>query len=183
MKVYLDTGIFVDYLIFRGHAGIFLRKQGRRNRTIQDLSNDALDCFNKIKNTHEGLTSSLTLYEIEESMYQELNNSSKGIDDKIRFNISSSRCLIAQILFIIDYYNFKTVDLTKDIIINSVQEIDLQFKGIRSADSLHILTAIKNNADLLISADNHLIKLNEVFKNQSGIKIKCMDSNDARRYL
>jgi len=183
MKVYLDTGVFVDYLIFRGHAGYFLRKKGRRNRTIQELTNDALDCFNKIKSSHEGLTSSLTLYEIEESMYQELNKSSKGITDKKRFVISSSRCLIIQIMVIVDLYNLRILDLTNDIIMRSVQEIDFQLKGIRAADSLHILTAIKNNANLIISTDDHLIKLNEVFKNQSGKKIKCMDTDDAKRYL
>lgn len=183
MKVYLDTGVFIDYLIYRGHAGHFLRKKGRRKRSIQDLTNDALECFNKIKNSHEGFTSSLTLYEVEESMYQELCKSSTRIENRKLFIVSSSRSLIIQTMVIVNLYNLKILDLTEDIIIKSVQEIELQLKGIRAADSLHILTAINNNTEVNISTDGDIIKLDEVFKNKDGVKIKCMDTDVAKSYL
>jgi len=86
-------------------------------------------------------------------------------------------------MVIVNLYNLKILDLTEDIIIKSMQEIELQLKGIRAADSLHILTAINNNAEVIISTDGDLIKLDDVFKNKDGIKIKCMDTDVAKSYL
>lgn len=111
--------------------GFFLRRNDRRNRSPQELAFDASECLKKIKNSHEGFTSSLTFYEIEESMYKELDNSSTGIENKKKFLVSSSRPLIIQTLVIIEHFDLKIIDLTKDIIKKSVEEIELQQKGRR----------------------------------------------------
>jgi predicted nucleic acid-binding protein len=183
VKTYLDTGVFVDYLIYRGHAEFFLRTRGRRNRTVQQLSEDVSKCLNKIANKHEGFTSSLTLYEVEESLYSKLLKSSKGIEDRRRYIIISSRSLIIQMIAIMYYYNLQMLNLSEDIIRRQVQEIELQIRGIRAADSLHMATAILNNAEILITTDRHLLGLNNVFQNQNGIEIQCLDTNDAKRLL
>ena len=93
MKVYLDTGVFVDYLTYRGVAGFFLRTRGRRNRPVQVLAEDVSECLQRISSGHEGFTSSLTFYEVEEALYTRLLKSSKGIQDRTRYVIASSRSL------------------------------------------------------------------------------------------
>lgn len=183
MKAYLDTGVFIDYLIYRGHAGSFLREKGRRNRTKQQLSTDVTECLNKVQNSHEGFTSSLTLYEAEEALYLKLLKSSKGIEDRQRYIVSSSRSLIIQILAIMYQYNLQLLNLTEDIIKIQALNLELQIRGVRAADSLHMATAITNNADIIISTDKHLLNLNEIFENQNGTLIKCQDTYEAKNYL
>ncbi len=186
MKVYLDTGVFLDYLIYRGHAGLLLREKARRNRTIQQLSTDVTECLNKIQKSHEGFTSSLTLYEAEEALFSAILESSKSIIPtpyKHRYIIMSSRIIIPQILTTIDSYDLELLNLSEDIIRRQAYDAELQKRGVRAGDSLHIVTAIISNADIIISTDEDLLCLNEIFTNQNGIPIKCLDTNDSKNCL
>ena len=183
MRVYLDTGVFVDYLIYRGHAGHFLRKRGRRNRSVKQLHQDVSDCLNKIGKMHEGFTSSLTLYEVEEALYSHLWRSAKGVKDRKTHVIISSRCVPEQVLAIRDRYNLEILSLSENIVKRHVGETRLKTLSIRAADSLHMVTAILNNADILVSTDSHLLNLNNVFQNQKGKYIQCLDTNNAKNVL
>lgn len=183
MRVYLDTGVFVDYLIYRGHAGHFLRKRGRRNRTIQQLHQDVSECLEKIEKSHSGFTSCLTLYEAEEALFAKLIKSSNGIKDGRRFAVISSRNLGAQMLAIRDYFGLGILDLSEDIILKELEQIDLQTRGIRAGDSLHVVTAIQNDAEMIITTDRHLLNLDKVFRNNAGTCIQCVDTNDAKHLL
>ena len=69
MRVYIDTGIFIDFLVTRGHSGAYLRTAPRRGRAPDQLANDAEECLQRIARTHTGLTSALTLYEAEEALF------------------------------------------------------------------------------------------------------------------
>lgn len=183
MKVYLDTGVFVDYLIYRGHAGHLLRRRGRRNRTVQQLHQDVSECLDKIGKKHDGFTSSLTLYEAEETLFSRLVRSSRGIRNRKRFLVISSRSLSVQILAIKSFHNLRILDLSESVIRKHVQETQLQTRGIRAADSMHMATAILNNADIVITTDRHLLGLNKVFQNQNGKYIQCQDTNVAKNLL
>src|SRR5215470_7832268 len=105
MRVYLDTGAFIDYLTRRSHAGPFLRTSGRRGRTTDQLSLDATECFHRIGSLHEGFTSSLTLYEVERTMYERLESLSSGLPDHYRYLIASARPLAFQIMLLVEYHN------------------------------------------------------------------------------
>ena len=183
MRVYLDTGVFVDYLIYRGHAGHFLRKRGRRNRSIRQLHQDVSECLDKIGKKHEGFTSSLTLYEVEEALYSNLWKSTKGVKNRKTHVIISSRDVPLQVLAIKDHYNLQILNLSEHIVKRHVGEIRLKMLGIRAADSLHMVTAIQNNTDILISTDLHLLNLNNVFQNPNGKYIQCLDTKDAKKTL
>jgi len=183
MKIYLDTGVFVDYLSYRGHAGYFLRKRGRRNRTVEQLQLDASECLDKIGRSHIGFTSSLSLYEVEEALFSKLMKSSKGIKDREKYVISSSRSVVVQMLTIKEHYRLQILDLSENIFEKEAQEIDLQKRGIRSADSLHMATAILNDADIVITTDRHLLQLDGVFQNNNGKHIRCLDTNAAKNLL
>ena len=97
--------------------------------------------------------------------------------------IISSRSLSVQILAIKSYYNLRILDLSESVVIKQVQETQLQIRGIRAADSLHIATAILNNVDIVITTDRHLLGLNRVFQNQNGKYIQCLDTNVAKNLL
>jgi predicted nucleic acid-binding protein len=183
VNVYLDTGVFVDYLIYRGHVGHFLRKRGRRNRTVQQLHLDVSECLDKIGKAHYGFTSCLTIYEAEEALFAHLMKSSKGIKNGKKFAVISSRSIGTQILVIKDYFKLQILDLSEDIIQKELKETDLQVRGIRAGDSLHVATAILNNADMIITTDYHLLALNGAFQNDAGKSIQCVDTNDARHLL
>jgi len=183
VRVYLDTGVFVDYLIYRGHAGQFLRKRGRRNRTVRQLHQDVSECLDKIGRAHHGFTSSLTLYEAEEALFSKLMKSCRGIKNRKKYVIISSRSLSVQILAIKSHFNLQIIDLSEHIIKKYVQETNLQIRGIRTADSLHMTTAILNNADIIVTTDRHLLRLDKVFQNRNGKQIKCLDTNIAKKLL
>lgn len=183
MKVYLDTGVFVDYLIYRGITGHFLRKRGRRNRSVKQLHQDVSMCLHKIGKMHDGFTSSLTLYEAEEALYSYLWKSTKGVRYRKAHVIISSRNVPLQVLAIKDRYNLQILDLSEDIVERHVGETRLIRLGVRAADSLHMVTAILNDADILISTDLHLLALNKTFQNQKGKYIECLDTNKAKNVL
>lgn len=179
MKVYLDTGLFLDYLAPRGHAGYFLRITDRRGRTVDQLSKDAAGCLIEIGSKHEGVTSCLTLYEVENAMYEKLKDLSSGLSDLHRYLITSARSLTVQVLSMVKYHKIRVLDLSQVIFQKTVSEIEFQSRAIEAADSIHIATAIVHDVDLIISTDDHMLNLNGVFANSSGGQIQCVDTDDA----
>jgi len=184
MVVYLDTGIFFDYLIYRSPAGATLRKTKRRGRTLNRLAQDATSCFHRLNTRHNPITSSvLTLFELEHSVFEELKSSSSGLSHKTPFLVASSRATITQGLTVADIYNIKLLDLTNHVVSKMLSEVSLQTKGIQAADSLHIVSAIMNNSEMIISTDKHILRLDNVFTNNAGQQIRCVDTDDALRLL
>jgi hypothetical protein len=80
-------------------------------------------------------------------------------------------------------YNINILDLSKNTIKKLTEEIELQQRGIRVADSLHIATAILNNIELVISTDAHILGLNNIFINANGDRIQCLDTDKAKLLL
>lgn len=183
MRVYLDTGVFVDYLSYPGYLGSVLRKKGRRNRNVQQLQQDVTDCLNRIHRKHVGFTSCLAMYEAEEALFARLMKISKGVPNGRKFAIPSSRTLNIQVLMVKKHFNLKILDLTEDIFQKELQNISLQIIGIRAGDSLHMTTAILNDADMIITTDKHLMALDRTFSNSKSTPIRCLDTNDAKQIL
>ena len=183
MRIYLDTGVFIDYLIYRSQAGSYLRNKGRRSRSVTDLFNDATECLNKIKRNHEGFTSCLTLVEAEETLYTTELRRSKGIPDRRRYIVISSRSFSDQILTMIDLFGFQIVDLSSQIVNRKANDSAIHQRQILARDALHLVTAIIHNADIIISTDQDLLRLNTTLSNDNGLPIRCLDTNDANRIL
>jgi hypothetical protein len=177
--VYLDTGVFLDYLAPRGHAGTFLRITDRRGRPVDQLSEDAAKCLIEIDSNHVGITSCLTLYEVEHAMYEKLRDLSSGLSDRHRYLITSARSLTVQVLSVVKYHKIRVLDLSQAIFEKTVAEIDLQSRAIEAADSIHVATGIVHDVDLIISTDDHMLNLNGIFRNSSGGQIQCLDTDDA----
>lgn len=183
MKVYLDSGVFIDYLIGRGHAGSYLRSTERRGRAPARLLSDAEACLAAILDRHEGITSSLTCYEVEEALYGELRRSAAGIPNADRFIIPAARAVITQTLVTVDLFRVALVDLTAAIVSAQCGNLELQKRGIRAADALHFTTALAAGAGTLITTDSDLLALDSVFESVGGRRLRCVDTDQAINLL
>jgi predicted nucleic acid-binding protein len=184
VKAYLDSGVFIDYLVADDHPGFNLRSTKRRGRDPERLRTDAEKLFTAIWERHRGATSTVTCWEIEEAMYAELVRQSPAASSGARRRfIRPARQFLTQTLTAIDFFHIETVALTRLIIDAQCGNRELQDRGIRAADALHITTALAEGAELLITTDADLIRLDNVFENSAGASLRCVDTDHALSLL
>jgi predicted nucleic acid-binding protein len=177
VRVYFDTGVFIDYLSTRGTTNAILRSSGRRGRTPANMAVDAEKLFETVSRAHTGATSCLTYYEVEEALYRLLAQSAKGVSNANTLLIPAARSITTQVQIVIELFNISVLDLTSRTVRLQLQQLDLQTRGIRAADSLHAATAIAFDADLLVSTDDTLLQLDGILTNARGSKIVCRDTD------
>jgi len=183
VKAYLDSGAFIDYLSGRGPIGSYLRTSHRRGRTPQQLVADAEACLSSILARHTGITSSLTCYEVEEAMYRELGRSMSGVLHADSYIIPSARAAVTQVLVTVEQFKISLIDLTQTIVHAQCGNIELQKRGIRAADALHVTTALAEGADLLVSTDSAILALDRIFRNVNSGTLRCLDTDRAAPLL
>ncbi len=110
MRVYLDTGVFIDYLSARGGANA-LRSSERTGRTPGAIVADAERLFEVVGNRHLGATSCLTYYEVEEALYRQLAQSTKGISHADSLLIPAARSITTQVQMVIELFREVSVTL------------------------------------------------------------------------
>lgn len=179
MRVYFDTGVFIDYLSTRGSANALLRSSERRGRAPSNIAADAERVFEKVSKTQIGGTSCLTYYEVEEALYGLLARSAKGISRADTLLIPAARSITTQVQIVVELFNISVLDLTSGTVRLQLQQLELQTRGIRAADTLHVATAIAFDADLIISTDDAVLSLDGLFANTQGRKIMCRDTDQA----
>lgn len=177
MRVYFDTGVFIDYLSARGAANALLRSSGRRGRAPGTIAADAERLFETVSKRHTGATSCLTYYEVEEALYRQLAQSSKGISRADSLLIPAARSITTQVQMVIELFGIAVLDLTAATVRLQLQQLELQTRGIRAADALHAATAIAFNADLLVTTDDALLNLDGVLMNRDGHHMMCRDTD------
>jgi hypothetical protein len=106
VKAYLDSGVFIDYLVAEGHPGIRLRSTKRRARDPERLRSDAEKCLAAIRHGHTGTTSAVTCWEIEEAMYAELVRSSAADEMPKRRSVAIARDLVTHMLITLISFGF-----------------------------------------------------------------------------
>jgi len=79
---------------------------------------------------------------VEEALYRALRGSPTGAANASRFIIPAARAVITQTLMTIDLFNIVLVDLTSAVVTAQCGNLELQRRGIRAADALHITTAL-----------------------------------------
>ena len=183
MRVYFDTGVFIDYLSTRGSANALLRSSKRRGRGPVEIAADAERLFETVNRAHVGATSCLTYYEVEEALYRLLAQSTKGISRAHTLLIPAARSITTQVQIVVELFNVSVLDLTSGTVRLQLQQVDLQTRGIRAADALHAATAIAFDADLLVSTDDALLSLDGMLVNSQGRKIICRDTDLALQLL
>lgn len=144
MRVYFDTGVFIDYLSTRGSANALLRSSERRGRAPGEIAADAERLFENVSRAHTGATSCLTYYEVEETLYRLLAQSAKGISRADTLLIPAARSITTQVRIMVELFNISVLDLTPGTVRVQLQQLDLQTRGIRAADALHAATAMRS---------------------------------------
>lgn len=183
MKVYLDSGVFIDYLIGKALAGAILRKAARRGRAPQQLLTDAETCFAAIAANHAAITSTFTCYEVEEALYGALTKAPEHFAGERQLRIAAARATMSQILVTADLFRISLVDVSKSLVAAVAANTELLARGIRAADALHFATALNEGVDLFITTDARLTKLNARFSNSSGMLLRCLDTHEAIPFL
>ena len=183
MRVYFDTGVFIDYLSTRGSGNALLRSSEQRGRSPADIAADAERLFGNVSKSHIGATSCLTYYEVEEALYRLIAQSAKGISRADMLLIPAARSITTQVQIVVELFNISVLDLTSGTVRLHLQQLNLQTRGIRAADALHAATAIAFDADLLVSADDALLSLDGILMNNQGRKILCRDTDLALQLL
>lgn len=178
MRVYFDTGVFIDYLSARGGARA-LRPSARRGRTPESIASDAERLFETCSKRHVGATSCLTYYEVEEALYHHFAQSAKGVSHADSLLIPAARSITTQVQMVIELFGLMVLDLTAATVRVQLEQLELQTRGIRAADALHAASAIAFNADLLVTTDEAVLNLDGVLVNRGGGKIMCRDTEQA----
>jgi hypothetical protein len=80
---------------------------------------------------------------------------------------------------VVELFNLSVLDLTSGTVRLQLQQLDLQTRGIRAADSLHAASAIAFDVDLLVSTDDALLQLDGILVKRRGRKILCRDTDSA----
>jgi predicted nucleic acid-binding protein len=140
---------------------------------------DAERLFETVANRHVGATSCLTYNEVEEALYRQLAQSTKGISHADSLLIPAARSITTQVQMIIELFGIAVLDLTAGTVRLQLQQLDLQTRGIRAADALHAATAMAFNADLLVTTDDAILNLDGVLVNGTGRSILCRDTDQA----
>jgi predicted nucleic acid-binding protein len=183
VRVYFDTGVFIDFLSTLGNANAILRSSERRGRAPAEIAADAGRLFEKVRGAHVGATSCLTYYEVEEALYRLLAQSAKGVSRADTLLIPTARSIATQVQIVVEIFNVSVLDLTSGTVRLQLRQLDLQTRGIRAADALHAATAMEFDADLLVSTDDALLHLDGILVNTRGRKILCRDTDLALHLL
>ncbi len=181
MIVYLDTGIFIDYLASRGHQASGLRTCDRRSRPLAQIFTDAEKLLTKSKGS--AYTSALTFYEAEEALFKQLSLAAKGVSQASVLLVPMARAIVSQIHTTVRLFDITVCDLSVRTIQAQLRERELDTRGVRAADSIHVMTASQVDADILASGDDALLELDGVIRNSSGKVLRCVDSDAALRII
>lgn len=180
MRVYFDTGVFIDFLSVHGNGT--LRTTDRRGRTPAGIARDAERLFERVERAHAGASSCLTYYEAEEANYRQLRQSTKGVPRADRLLVPIARAITVQVEAVADLFKISILDLTAETFDLQLQQRPLQTRGIRAAYALHAASAIEFDTDLLVSTDDALLQLDGILTNRRA-NILCRDTDSALHLL
>ncbi len=183
MRVYIDTGIFIDYLNGHSSIGASLRSANRRGRTPQQLAQDASTVFQRIVRQHQGATSALTCCEAEEALYAELVKAARGVPNAKKLLVPTARSIVLQVVTAAQFFRINILDLSNEVINLQLSQLQLHTRGVRAADSLHLATAITFDADIVLAGDRHILSLNNRLMNARDRPIRCCDTDIALTIL
>jgi hypothetical protein len=183
MRVYVDTGTLIDYLAQAAPAASILRTAQRRGRTTTKLFEDARDVLNRIATAHQGATSALTFYEVEEALYKQLVPSTRGIPHAVSARVTAARPIVAQALIAARLFGLQILEIGERAVNLLPGDAVLLANAVRAADGLHIISAIDFDADLVLATDAGLLALDGTLFNQRGLPIRCCDTDIALTLL
>jgi predicted nucleic acid-binding protein len=137
----------------------------------------------RLASSHTGATSSLTFYEVEESLFRQLTSVATGMVNASTLRVLVARSIVPQTVTAARFFGIEVLDLTAETVEAQLSNMELHMRGIRAADALHVASAINFDAEVLISVDEDMLKLDGVIANKSGILIKFCDTDKALTIL
>ncbi len=180
MRVYLDSGPFLDYLKYRTPYAEPLRTERRRGREPDDLARDMERCLEGLgRDQNSGFTSTLTFVELELALNHELRERSKGIiqANKSQFILISGRAIVEAVFVMCEIHKIQTIPLKDNHVEFVLNNREMKARRLSLPDAIHMSSAIIENADAILTTDWHLIQLDGVFTNSSGETLRCVDSD------
>jgi predicted nucleic acid-binding protein len=69
------------------------------------------------------------------------------------------------------------------VVIAQCDNVELQRRGVRAADALHVTTAIAHGAQAFLTTDGTLLALDNAFVNADGVRLRCVDTDEALHLL
>ena len=179
MKVYVDTGILIDYLSKQALGGASLRSTARKGRDSQKLHGDAAQLLKCVADDHEGATSCFTYYELEEALHKRWEAEAKGVVNAAALRVLAARSIMPQAAMVILFFQLKVLDLTAAIVAEQLNHTAVHVAGVRAADALHVTSAVVFGADIIVSADDDILQLDGQVTNSAGKQMICTDSDGA----
>ncbi len=183
MKVYVDTGTLIDYLAQAAPAASIVRSAHRRGRSPFKLFEDAREVLTLIATSHEGATSALTFYEVEEALYKQLVASTRGTPHANSVRVTAARPIISQALVSAKLFGLEILDLGERTVDTLASDETLAKRAVRAADGLHMVRAMHFDADLVLATDANLLALDGVLTNPRNEQIRCCDTDTALTLL
>jgi len=179
MKLYIDTGIFIDYLSKQALGGASLRTAPRNGRSPEKLYQDANKLLRSLIAPHTAATSCLTLYEVEEALHKNWEAEAKGVANASALRVLAARSIMPQAAMAMELFGVERLPLTSEIVYQQLNHRALHVGGVRAADALHVTTASVFGADMIVSADEDVLQLDGKVVNCNGTMMLCVDSNAA----
>lgn len=181
MRVYVDTGTLIDYLAQAAPTASILRSAQRRGRTPTKLFDDSRDVLNRIATAHQGATSALTFYEVEEALYKQLVANTRGVPHAVSARVTAARPIVAQALIAARLFGLQILEIGEHTVSLLSGHAVLLVNAVRAADGLHIISAIDFDADLVLATDAS--GLDGVLFNWRGLPIRFCDTDVALTLL
>jgi predicted nucleic acid-binding protein len=150
---------------------------------LEQVLGDAERVLERIARQHQCATSALTYYEVEEALYKSLTASTAGVAHADLYRVAAARSIVPQTIVAVQFFNIEVLDLTAETVQAQLRTVELQTHGIRAADALHIATAAQWNADVILTTDAAVLRIDNVLRNGVGKIIRCYDSDDALNIL
>jgi predicted nucleic acid-binding protein len=110
-------------------------------------------------------------------MYKQLAESAKGVSHAGRLVIPAARSVMVQMMMAVELFSVEVLSLDRGVVMEQLRQVDLQLKGVRAADSLHITSAIVSGAEIIVSGDDDMLKLDQQFRTPNGGIIRCLDTD------
>ncbi|HEY1930442.1 MAG TPA: hypothetical protein VGG99_00375 [Acetobacteraceae bacterium] len=181
MRVYVETGILIDYLAQGPFA--MLRATTRRGRDPARLLADATEVLQEISARHEGAASAFACYEAEEALYRLIRVSLQGQPHAAAARLTAARPILGQALTAARFFGLTVLPLVEDAVEALARADELVNHRVRAADGLHLMAAAAFDADLVLSADADLLRVDRLVRNRSGRPMHCCDTNVAMTAL
>lgn len=183
MRVYVDTGPLIDYLAQAAAGAAILRTAPRRGRSPSALFREAEHVLNRVRASHEGATSALTFYEVEEALFKGIAASTRGLRNAAALRVAIVRPIVTQALLAADRFGLTLLPVDEQIVRSLAADLTLRRSAVRAADALHVRCAARFDAELLITTDAGLLALDGRIVNGRGDPIRCRDTHDAAAVL